>query len=251
MNTTNLRREDMLEHELEHGRLLAKEGAEDMWNWSSPAGKRRASRRAELIVKAGQIGANDLVIEIGCGTGLFSRKVYDMTSARMTSIDLSQDLLNIAGDNLGSRVITFMKADAMNLPMANESFDVVFGSSILHHLDYDCALREVFRIMRKGGRMVFAEPNMLNPQIFIQKNVPFIKKMLGDSPDESAVVRWRLKKQMERLGFSDVHIMPYDFLHPATPEFMIKAVDSFGRFIEKIPVIREIAGSVVVFGRKP
>ena len=98
--------------------------------------------------------------------------------------------------------------------------------------------------------MVFAEPNMLNPQIFIQKNVPFIKRMLGDSPDETAVLRWKLEKQMKNLGFRNVKIFPYDFLHPATPTFMIGLVDYMSRIFERIPFLREIAGSVIIYGEK-
>lgn len=98
--------------------------------------------------------------------------------------------------------------------------------------------------------MVFAEPNMLNPQILIQKNVPFIKRWLGDSPDETAVVRWRMKKLLKLTGFTDVKVFPYDFLHPAVPGFCIPTASFIGKVVEKIPVLKEIAGSVIIYAKK-
>ncbi len=238
-----------LANEIEHGKKLASEGAESIWNWDSPAGRVRADRRASLFVSVGKIKAGEKVLELGCGTGLFTRKVYEATKASIIATDLSEELLEEA--RLKFKEGDFRKADAMQLEFPDSSFDVVFGSSILHHLDMDRSLKEIFRVLKNGGRMVFAEPNMINPQILIQKNIPFIKKWLGDSPDETAIVRWRFKKQMNNVGFSHIEITPYDFLHPAVTKSLIPFVDAIGKTVEKIPVLKEIAGSVIIYGEKP
>jgi hypothetical protein len=91
---------------------------------------------------------------------------------------------------------------------------------------------------------------MLNPQIFLQKNIPALKKALGDSPDETAIIRWKLAKQMKAIGFTKVWIFPYDFLHPSVPKAFIPIVKRVGEWVEKIPVMKEIAGSVIIFGQK-
>lgn len=237
-----------LEHEIEHGRKLTNEGAETIWNWSSPAGKVRAERRAEYFVSVGKIVSTDKVLEIGCGTGLFTKKVYKMSKANIIATDLSLDLLEIAKKEVPD--INFQIADAMKLPFANNEFDVVFGSSILHHLDFIPALNEILRVLKPEGRMVFAEPNMLNPQIFVQKNILFIKKWLGDSPDETAIIRWKFARLMKNIGFIDISTFTYDFLHPSTPNIFISLVNKIGTLAEKIPLLREIAGSVIIFGKK-
>jgi SAM-dependent methyltransferase len=87
------------------------------------------------------------------------------------------------------------------------------GSSILHHLRPAVALEEVFRVLRPDGFIAFAEPNMLNPQIAIQKNIPVIKRWLGDSPEERAFFRWQATKLLENAGFDRIAVTPYDFLH--------------------------------------
>jgi ubiquinone/menaquinone biosynthesis C-methylase UbiE len=237
-----------VDNEIAHGKKLAAEGAEEIWNWSSPAGQKRADRRANYFVELAKVKQGEKVLEIGCGTGLFTQKFFDATKAEITAIDISQDLLDEAKRNLPQ--VNFKKDDAMKLSFADESFDVVFGSSVLHHLDFKPALEEIYRVLKKGGRMIFAEPNMLNPQIFIQKNIPFIKKWLGDSPDETAIVRWSFKTEMQNVGFCSIKIFPYDFLHPSTPEFLIPLVKGIGNMVEKIPLLNEIAGSVIIYGEK-
>lgn len=240
--------ESRIDHEISHGKKLRREGAEVIWNWSTPAGKIRADKRADLLSITGKISATDSVLELGCGTGLFTRLVYQKTKAKITATDLSEDLLEEAREKFPAG--NFIRDDAMNMQFGNESFDVVFGSSILHHLSLKKSAEEIYRVLKPGGRMVFAEPNMLNPQIFIQKNIPFIKKWMGDSPDETAIVRWKYKKLLEQTGFTNVSIFPYDFLHPVTPKFLIPAVDGIGRMIEKVPLLREIAGSVIIYAEK-
>jgi ubiquinone/menaquinone biosynthesis C-methylase UbiE len=240
--------EERIQSEINHGKRIKKTGAEVIWKWDSPTGKVRSKRRSDFFCSYGKIAHDSTVLEIGCGTGLFTRLVYQKTKAKITATDLSEDLLEEAREKFPEG--HFLRDDAMNMQFADASFDVVFGSSILHHLSLPQAAREIYRVLKPGGRMVFAEPNMLNPQIFIQKNIPFIKKWLGDSPDETAIIRWKFKKLLEKTGFIHVHITPYDFLHPVTPQFLIPVVDGIGRIVEKIPLLREIAGSVIIYAEK-
>ncbi|GAB4447104.1 MAG: hypothetical protein OHK0036_00930 [Bacteroidia bacterium] len=241
---------DRIIHELEHGKKI-KESAEDIWGWGTPSGKVRAERRADLIVSTAKIKKTDYCLEIGCGSGLFTEKVFNKTNARIMAIDLSPDLLELARKKqLPSDFVEFREENAMQLSFKDETFDVVYGSSVIHHLEMEQALKEIYRVLKKGGRIVFAEPNMLNPQIFIQKNVPYIKEKMGDSPDETAIVRWKLKKQMQKIGYKNVNIFPYDFLHPITPKPCINFVLKLSLILEKIPLVKEIAGSVIIYGEK-
>src|SRR5687768_16520025 len=101
-----------LQHELEHGKKISA-NAEDVWNWASPAGVVRANRRASLFLKEGRITTKDKVLEIGCGTGLFTEKIYKATGANITATDLSADLLNQARVRIPE--VNFIIDDAMNM----------------------------------------------------------------------------------------------------------------------------------------
>ena len=127
----------------------------------------------------------------------------------------------------------------------------MIGSSVLHHLQLPLALEKMRDLLKPGGVLSFAEPNMLNPQIFVQKNVGFVKRWAGDSPDETAFVRWRFRATLERIGFRDVVIAPFDWLHPATPSFAIPMVRRVGRALEMMPGLREFAGSICIRAVRP
>ncbi len=237
-------------HEIEHGRKLARSEPESIWGWGTPAGQVRATRRADLIIGGAALGPGKRALEIGCGTGNFTER-FAKSGAQITAVDISPDLLEKArGRGLPESQVRFL-AKPFEQCDVDGPFDAVIGSSILHHLDMQPAMAKILALLKPGGVMCFAEPNMLNPQIMIQKNVPWIRERLGDSPDETAFFRWPLRRLLLRTGFENVVITPFDWLHPATPERMIGAVGAMGRILEKTPLLREIAGSLLIRASRP
>ena len=185
------------------------------------------------------------VLELGCGTGYFTQSLA-ATGAQITAIDISAELLEVARRGCNYTNVTFDIQNAYALTYPDETFDSIVGSSVLHHLEINPALREIHRVLKKGGAIYFTEPNMMNPQIAVQKNVPAIKKRLGDSPDETAFFRGPLKRRLKRVGFHAIRIEPFDFLHPKIPRGSIRVIEEVGRVLEKIPLLREIAGSLYI-----
>jgi SAM-dependent methyltransferase len=239
-----------LEREIEHHRGIA-DRAELIWNWDSPSGRRRADRRAAIFVERGGLAPGRLALELGCGTGIFLARVAP-AGARIVGLDLSADLLAKARLRLaGAPNVVLHRGNAEHSPYANASFDAVYGSSVLHHLDLDRALGEVFRVLRPGGRCVFTEPNVLNPQVAVMFRLGLTKRYFGVSPDEMAFSRFRALRALRRAGFAEPVVEPFDFLHPATPERLCRLVDRVGRWIERVPLVREITGSFVVRARRP
>lgn len=236
-----------LEKEIEHGKYLLAHGAGEVWNWETPAGKCRWARRVTMLTNHVQPGQK--ILELGCGTGYFTRSLAE-TGAQITAIDISPDLLEVAQRECPRENVTFEIQNAYALTYPDAVFDSVVGSSVLHHLEIEAALTEIYRVLRPGGSIRFTEPNMLNPQIAVQKNVPAIKKRLGDSPDETAFFRWPLRRRLERTGFHQIRIEPFDFLHPRIPRSWISVIETLGRSFEKIPLLREIAGSLYIRAEK-
>lgn len=107
-------------------------------------------------------------------------------------------------------------------------FDAVIGSSVLHHLDIKPALATIYKLLKLNGILSFAEPNMLNPQIAIQKNISWIKRKMGDSPDETAFLRSDISRLLSSAGFIDIKVSPFDWLHPATPPKLINSINKMG-----------------------
>ena len=237
-----------LENEIEHGRFLKEHGAAEVWNWTSPAGRIRWRRRVQMLTA--HIRPEMKVLELGCGTGLFTAGIA-ASGAAVTAIDISPDLLKEAAEKVKAGNVSFLRENAYDMSFPDASFDTVIGSSVLHHLDLDLALKEIFRVLKDGGVACFTEPNMLNPQIALQKNIPWLKRRLGDSPDETAFFAWQLKKELSGHGVKDIAVTPFDFLHPGIPARLIPLLKPLCDCAEKIPLLRAIAGSLYIKCKKP
>jgi len=188
-------------------------------------------------------------LEIGCGTGVFT-EIFAASGAKIIAVDISKELLNLAREkNLPAEQVQFLEKRFEDCDSIGP-FDVVIGSSILHHLDIKPAMDKIYQLLKPNGAISFAEQNMLNPQIAIQKNVSWLKRKIGDSPDETAFMCWSLSRLLEQTGFVDIKIFFFDWLHHAIPVQFIDAIARIGLFLEKVPFIRQFAGSLHIFFRR-
>jgi len=235
--------------EVAHGRRIRR-NAEWTWGWGSPAGQVRAERRAHFLVELGQIEADSCVLEVGCGTGVFSAKLA-RTGAQIDAIDVSPDLLEEARHRRGCEDVVFIPGNVETGQGLRGPYDAVLGVSVLHHLDLSSALRHLVRVLKVGGRFVFTEPNLWNPQVWLERNVRWLRPLLGVSPDETAFARTALVRTLEEAGLTSVSVKPFDWLHPWTPRPLIAAVKAWGSVLERTPLVRELSGSLLIVGRKP
>ncbi|OZG28604.1 SAM-dependent methyltransferase [Williamsia sp. 1138] len=105
-------------------------------------------------------------LELGCGTGFFLLNLMQGGIATKGSVtDLSPGMVKVAlrnAENLGLDVDGRV-ADAETIPYEDNTFDLVVGHAVLHHIpDVEKSLREVLRVLKPGGRFVFAgEPSTI------------------------------------------------------------------------------------------
>lgn len=101
------------------------------------------------------------ILEYGCGDGV-NTLAMARRGAYVIAIDISWDLIRIARQRLVVNGITsgveFIVGSAHELPLRDESVDIVFGIAILHHLDLALSAQEVKRVLGKKGRAIFQEP---------------------------------------------------------------------------------------------
>lgn len=130
--------------------------------WSISFDERCITYARDRFVKvAGEQGwPYPSALELGCGTGFFLLNLKlagALDEGHVT--DLSPGMVEVAkrnGSHLGFE-LEGRVADAETLPYPDESFDLVIGHAVLHHIpDLDQAMREVLRVLKPGGRFVFA-----------------------------------------------------------------------------------------------
>ena len=117
------------------------------------------------------------VLEFGCGSGENTLLLLKR-NARVIALDISAALIEVAKKRLDINAVAgdvrFVVASGHELPLLDNSVDVVFGIAILHHLDMKLASHQVWRVLKPGGRAIFQEP-MRNSKLlqFARKLIPY------------------------------------------------------------------------------
>ena len=229
-----------------HFNRLADKLQRQWWGGYTYAGQRRALRRAKMTGL--YLNKDDLILEIGCSIGDFSYKLAKEGFSSIVSIDISEKLVKIAlKKNTHSRIF-YVVADIEHLPFKCV-FNAVIGNAILHHLNIDKVFKELQNIVKGFPRFLFFEPNLLNPEVWLEKKIKPIGLLLQNSPTETAFYRWKIKKKLQTLGCKQVEVIPFDFLHPIIPKILTSVMEKISNFLEKIPLIKEISGSLIIKGR--
>ncbi|MBK9215634.1 MAG: class I SAM-dependent methyltransferase [Chloracidobacterium sp.] len=126
------------------------------------------------------------VLDYGCGAGENSVLIA-AHGGTPVGVDISPELIQLAERRMALHGYTdfeFKVGSAHELPLEDESIDVVLGIAILHHLDLDLSSKEVFRVLAKGGRAIFFEPVRNSKFIrFVRNLIPY------QSPDVSPYER--------------------------------------------------------------
>jgi SAM-dependent methyltransferase len=147
-------------------------------------------------------------LEIGSGTGYFSLNLLQLDLIeRLVATDISPGMLatlSATAGRLGLDVET-KTIDAELLPFESESFDLVFGHAVLHHLpDLDGALDEFKRVLRPGGTLAFCgEPSRYGdllaavPKRGAQLAAPLWRLALGASARQEVAAERRDGHELE------------------------------------------------------
>jgi SAM-dependent methyltransferase len=190
-----------------------------------------------------------LVLEAGCGTGAQTVIIAPQNpECNFISIDVSEDSLTKAGDNIKKREIQnvkFQVADVFDLPFGDDFFDHVFVCFLLEHLrEPAAALASLKRVIKKGGTITVIEgdhgsayycPRSAAAQAAIQCLIDVQAAMGGN-----ALIGRELYPLLVSAGFAGVAVSPrIVYADASRPEM----VDGFTRktFIAMVEGVREQA----------
>lgn len=107
------------------------------------------------------------ILDYGCGRGRLSLDLLSR-GANVCGIDISPVYISDATQTVEKKgypenQYSFLEMDAHRLKIRDNTFDMVIGNGILHHLNILIALNEIHRVLKTGGRMIMIEPLADNP----------------------------------------------------------------------------------------
>lgn len=153
-------------------------------------------------------GPGEKLLDIGCGAGLdlyiYSGKVGP--TGRVYGLDISGSMIRKAGDNLAAAGVSnfeTVQAPSDSVPFPDNTFDIVTANGVYNlSPDKDKAISETYRVLKKGGRTVFAEIMLTGPINDEVRSIDEWFRCIGGAlPLEEFLDRMRLH------GFKNPHVL--------------------------------------------
>src|SRR3954463_6891623 len=140
------------------------------WIWRAIGEFRRNEEAHDLYDANGKD-----VLDYGCGPGYLAKHLIEEGAKSVTGIDVSDAEIERARERVQEEGVAdrcrFLVEDAHHMSFPDDSFDVIVGDSILHHLELRQALLEIRRVLRPGGRAVFLGPAWPHPLVGVRPGV--------------------------------------------------------------------------------
>ena len=197
---------------------------------------------------------NAEILDYGCGIGSFVEEVSKFGPKKIVGIDISEVSINKAVKRTKElkTTVDFIVDNCEKTKFDNNSFDVVYGSGILHHLQINKCLDEIHRVLKPNGSLVFIEPLGTNPIInFYRKLTPKSR-----SEDEHPLMDKDFKyikskftnTEIKYYGLSTLIFFPF-YKSPNNSSFF-KFLTIFDQYLFKLKFFQWFAWSVLIRAKK-
>jgi len=143
--------------------------------------------------------AKGTFLEIGCASGIGSFLIKNYFSPnKIVSIDLDERMVEVARKKIQDPSITFENGDASKLKFENNHFDAIFDFIVIHHIpDWKGCLRELYRVLKPGGKFFIYEVSIESFDGLYGK----IMKITSEHPYEKMYRRVDFIQYLKKIGF--------------------------------------------------
>ena len=176
-------------------------------------------RWRKQVIKLAQLKPNASLLDLGTGTGDLAREaLLQEPLAKVTAADFTIEMMRVGKKSGG---LQFSAADALNLPFKDSTFDAVVSGFLMRNVtDIQQALKEQYRALKPGGRVIILDTtrpkkNILSPFIWIHMHfiIPTVGGLLSGERDaynylpdttENFLTAEQLASRMIAAGFKKV-----------------------------------------------
>ncbi|WP_026884730.1 arsenite methyltransferase [Clostridium akagii] len=152
----------------------------------------------------------EVVLDLGSGGGIdvFISSKYVGETGKVYGLDMTDEMLKLANDNkekIGVNNVQFIKGYIEDIPLNNETINVVTSNCVINLCESkEDALREAYRVLKKGGRLAIADVVMLKdiPESIKQSVEMWVGCIAGALPVKE------YNRILAKIGFKDIEITP-------------------------------------------
>ena len=197
---------------------------------------------------------NNIVLDYGCGIGSITEKIAKSQPQKIFGIDISDVSINKARNNSKdlNLNINYSVDNCESTNFNNEAFDLVYGSGILHHLELKVAAKEINRILKKNGEMVFLEPLGTNLFINLYRKITPNSRSVDEHPlvDEDFKYLNSLFDSVRINYYGFFTLVFFLFYKDPKNSWIYKFSYKLDNFIFKINFLKKLAWSVMIVAKK-
>lgn len=198
----------------------------DAW-YETPLGSLSDRLEKELVFSLMDVKPGKTSLDVGCGTGNYTIELAKR-GLKTTGIDSSEEMLALAEEKARRKglEITFQRADAMNLPFPESSFEMVISTGLLCFLvEPEKALIEMHRVLKPGGRLVIGTLNKRSPWVLFRR----IKGMFKETIYNQArfISPAELEGLIKKAGFEVRESRTCLFFFPVNCKLYLKLAEPF------------------------
>lgn len=202
------------------------------------------------------LSKKQLAIDLGCGTGAFTKRFYDYVGCRMTGVDISPNSIKVAITK--KQNIVYEVGDIEHLNYPDNYFDIIIYSGVLHHFhDFIPALKEGLRILKKGGILLSFDPHINNPVMWLYRhpNSPVCSK-LGKTENEQLLSKEQMQSSLTQVGFENINIdiiggVTFKYLESTFARCFLPVYNVFEYVLGKTFLARKYGSFINCFAQKP
>jgi len=192
------------------------------------------------------------VLEVGCGTGLILERVARFAE-HAWGIDLSAGMLEKAR----ARKLDVARASVVDLPFADERFDVVYSFKVLSHVEpIREALAEMARVTRRGGYLLLEFYNRMSLRYLIKRVKP--AHAISDRVKDTAIfTRYDTLADVRSYLPPGCHVVTLRGVRVITPSAALHRLPTVGALLGRVergvadaPLLRRLGGFLIVVAQK-
>jgi dolichol-phosphate mannosyltransferase len=237
---------------LEYNLCQMERSRESYWLRYPSTSPTRLRWRALTVRHCLHVLPGERILELGAGSGIWTE--------HLSSVLRGENLITAAvfDEALFSQAIAkklpgtdFVLTRHLDEDFPPEGFDYIVGTAILCHDLYAHNLNAIYRLLKPGGHFLFFEANYWNPQVLVKSVVPAIGRWTGNALCQVGLRKYKLLRIASHQGFTHLNVTPYDIIHPSTPSWLLSTLQSLALIVEHAPVLRELCGTLYIWGKKP
>jgi dolichol-phosphate mannosyltransferase len=203
--------------------------------------------RAQSLRHLVHLMPGQTVLEMGCGEGLFTRQLFRVSRGEnpLTAVRFGSD--HPRPEALPEDV-EFLAVSSLPGTLDGRQFDFVVGMDLLDRDNSSELLKIVYDLLKPGGQVVFYESNPWNVVLKLRRAVA---RLFGGRDPRRLLSRPELYELISEIGFIRIWVVFNDFVYRPLTRSMAWVLRNLSILLENMPVVRTLAGSILVQAQKP